>query len=339
MRRASALLLGRSRSSLIPLAAFVVAVVGFIGLPVFSDRPLETYDLFNLFEAYAQIGLITLGFGLVVIAGEFDLSIIGIFALSGVIAVQSGQQNPFLGVLLALVIGSVFGALQGLLIARFRIPSMPVTLATYIALLGLTRVIGHNQPSVSFKNIDTTLWVQEPVLQVFSPRSLIVLGLFALTALVLGLTRWGRELRALGGDRKASRTSGVPVDRRLVALFAASSGLAVVGGSLAAFNTGAAITDPGAAPLTLGAAGALIGGVALTGGRGSVVGIFAGTMSIVTLQQIFIVAGAEESFTDLAFGLVLLFFVAVNAPDARNGLVRLRARRRTPTTAAPKGRA
>jgi ribose/xylose/arabinose/galactoside ABC-type transport system permease subunit len=339
MKRVLALLLGRGWSSLIPLAAFVVAVVGFVSLPVFTDRPLETYDLFNLFEAYAQIGLITLGFGLVVIAGEFDLSIVGIFALSGVIAVQSGQHHPFLGVLLALVIGSVFGALQGLLIARFRIPSMPVTLATYIALLGLTRVIGHNQPSVSFENIDTTLWVQEPVLQVFSPRSLVALGLFALTALVLGLTRWGRELRALGGDRKASRTSGIPVDRRLVALFAASSALAVVGGSLAAFNTGAAITDPGAAPLTLGAAGALIGGVALTGGRGSVVGIFAGTMSIVTLQQIFIVAGAEESFTDLAFGLVLLFFVAVNAPDARNGFVRLRARRRTSTTAAPKGRA
>lgn len=321
----------RSSTTLIPVVSLVVAAIAFIALPAYTGQQLASYDVFNLFEAYAQIGLITLGFGLVVIAGEFDLSTIGIFALSGVIAVEAGQTHPVLGVVCALVICTAFGAAQGLVIARLQIPSMPVTLATYIALLGLSRVVGHNQPSVSYRNTDATLWIQGVVLQVFSPRSLIVLGIFVITGLVLGLTRWGRELRALGGDRKASRTSGIPVDRRLVALFAASSAFAVIGGSLSAFNAGAAITDPGSTPLTLGAAGALIGGVALTGGRGSVVGIFAGTMSIVTLQQIFILTNAEESVSDLIFGVVLLAFVAVNAPEARHGLIRFRAARRVAT--------
>src|SRR5204863_247831 len=122
-------------------------------------------------------------------------------------------------------------------------------------------------------------------------------------ALLFSGTRWGRELRALGGDRNASRTAGVPVNRRVVALFMVSSLLGGIAGALAAFNAGAAITDPGSIPLTLGVAGALVGGVALTGGRGNVVGIFAGAISIVLLQQIFFIAGVEEFYGDLVFGI------------------------------------
>ena len=212
---------------------------------------------------------------------------------------------------------------------------MPVTVATYIALLGLTRVVGDNQTSVTFDNLDTTLWIQEPVATIFSPRSLVVLGVFALAALVFSATRYGRELRALGGDRKASRTAGVPVNRRLVALFAVSSMLGGLAGAMAAFNAGAAITDPGSAPLTLGAAGALVGGVALTGGRGNVLGIFAGAMSIVILGQIFFIAGVEEFYSDLVFGLVLLLIVAINAPNAKDWALRLRAARTAPVTTGP----
>ena len=322
----------RRSTSLLPLLALTVTVVAFACLPAYAGRPLETYDLFNLFEAFAHIGLITLGFGLLLTAGEFDLSIVGIFALSGVIAVKLGQDHPLLGVLAALSVCLAFGALQGLLIAVLRIASMPVTVGTYIALLGLTRVVGDNQTSVTFDNLDTTLWIQEPVATIFSPRSLLVLAVFGLAAVLFSATRWGRELRALGGDRKATRTAGVPVNRRLVALFAVSSLLGGVAGALSSFNAGAAITDPGSAPLTLGAAGALIGGVAVAGGRGNVLGIFAGAMSIVILGQIFFVAGVEEFYSDLVFGMVLLLIVAINAPSAKDWAVRLRAARHPPVS-------
>jgi ribose transport system permease protein len=323
--------LGRRSAATLPAGSLLLAAIAFALLPVYGSRALASYDIFNLFEQFAQVALVTLGFGLVVMAGEFDLSIVGVFALSGVISVELGQHHPFLGVLAAFGICVAFGAAQGYVIAKFRIPSMPVTLATYIGLLGLARVVGHGKASVSFSDIDTTLWVQKPVLEIFSPRSLIMLGAFVLVAAVLYLTRWGRELRALGGDRKASRTSGIAVDRRLVGLFAASSALGVIGGSLAAFNTGAAITDPGTSLLTLGAAGALIGGVSLAGGTGTVAGLFAGTLAIALLEQIFVIANYPEYINNLCFGLVLMIFVLVNAPDARDGLVRFRAAHRTPT--------
>jgi ribose transport system permease protein len=313
--------------SSLPFLALAVAVVAFLCLPAYAGGPLESYDFFNLFEAFASIGLITLGFGLLLLAGEFDLSIVGVFALSGVIAVKLGQTDPWLGVLAALCVCLVFGAVQGLVIALFQISSMPVTVGTYIALLGLTRVVGDNQTSVTFKNTDTTLWIQEPVATVFSPRSLIVIVLFVVAALVLSATRWGRELRALGGDRKASRIAGVPVNRRLVALFVVSAVLGGTSGALSAFNAGAAITDPGSSPLTLGVAGALVGGVALTGGRGGVAGVFAGAMSLAILGQILSIAGIRELYSDLVFGLVLLVIVAINAPNAKDWVTRLRANR------------
>jgi ribose/xylose/arabinose/galactoside ABC-type transport system permease subunit len=298
----------RRSSALLPLLALTATVVAFVCLPAYTGRPLETYDVFNLFEAFAHIGLITLGFGLLMTAGEFDLSIVGVFALSGVIAVKLGQDHPLLGVVAALLVCVAFGALQGLLIALLRIASMPVTVGSYIALLGLTRVVGDNQTSVTFDNLDTTLWIQEPVLTIFSPRSLIVLGVFALAALLVSATRWGRELRALGGDRKASRTAGVPVNRRLVALFAVSSLLGGLAGALSAFNAG---------------------------GRGNVLGIFAGAMSIVILGQIFFIAGVEEFYSDLVFGLVLLLIVAINAPNAKDWALRLRAARTAPGSTRP----
>ena len=97
------------------------------------------------------------------------------------LAVSTGAQSPVLGVLVAVVAGAAIGAVQGGLIARLRIPSMPVTLATYIALLGLTYAMSGGL-SKSYPNSDVTLWVDQTLGGVFSPRSLLTLAAFVLAA-------------------------------------------------------------------------------------------------------------------------------------------------------------
>ena len=84
-----------------------------------------------------------------------------------------------------------------------------------------------------------------------------------MAAVVLGCTRWGRELRAIGGDRRASRAAGVRVDRLLVGTFVASGVLSALGGSLLSFSLGSANPDPGVQPLILAVAAALLGGASL----------------------------------------------------------------------------
>jgi ribose transport system permease protein len=174
-----------------------------------------------------------------------------------------------------------------------------------------------------------TLWVDQTVLTYLSPRSLIVLGCFALAAVLLTFTRWGRELRAIGGDRRASRVAGVRVGRLVVGTFVASGVLSALGGSLLSFSLGSANPDPGVQPLIVAAAAALLGGVSLAGGRGNVAGLLGGIMAVSLLAEIVSVAALPLYVTQLFYAGLLGIIVLIDAPDLHSALVRQRARLRS----------
>ena len=202
---------------LLPATALGATVVAFVLIPTYTDATVAAFDVYNTLQIFARLGLIALALGLTMIAGEFDLSVVGTYALGGMLTVQAGQEHFAYGVLAAVGAGAAIGLVQGCIIAGLQIPSMPVTLATYIALLGLTYALSGGL-SVSYTNFDAVLWVDQSIGGFFSPRSLITLAAFLLAALLLVGTRLGPELRAIGGDRRASRVAGVRVERTLVGL-------------------------------------------------------------------------------------------------------------------------
>ncbi|MFI5897366.1 ABC transporter permease [Actinoplanes sp. NPDC051513] len=313
---------------LVPTAALLLVVIAFASTPLFTGAALTTFDVYNAFQGLAQIGLLALAIGLTMIAGEFDLSVVGTYAIGGMIAVQAGQSSAALGLLAAVAAGAAIGAVQGGLIAWLRIPSVPVTLAAYIALLGGTYALSDGR-SVTFTNRDAILWVDQTVAGVFSPRSLITLGAFALAAVVMGATRLGAELRAIGGDRRAARVAGVRVGRNLVLLFTTSGTLAALGGALLNFSFASANPDPGLQPLLIAAVAALLGGVSLAGGRGTPAGLLAGAVSVALLAQIVAVAYLPDYSTQLFYAALLAVVVAVDSPGLRRNAERMRARTRT----------
>jgi ribose/xylose/arabinose/galactoside ABC-type transport system permease subunit len=144
---------------------------------------------------------------------------------------------------------------------------------------------------------------------------------------VVATTRIGPELRALGGDRRASRVVGVPVDRRLTALFAVSGALAGLAGAMLAYSNASASLNPGLQPLVLAAAAAVLGGVSLSGGRGAIWGLLLGALAVSLLEQVFTVTALPASSAQIVFGTLLLVVVVVDAPDLRSSLARLQARR------------
>ncbi|WP_205473647.1 hypothetical protein [Nocardioides sp. SYSU D00038] len=309
---------------LLPLTAFGVTLVAFVLVPTYSDATIGSFDVYNTLQIFARLGPLALALGLTMIAGEFDLSVVGTYALGGMLTVQLGQEHVAHGVLAAVGAGAAIGLAQGCLIAGLRLPSMPVTLATYIALLGLTSALSGGLTK-TYANVDVILWVDQTVLTWFSPRSLITLALFALAALVLAATRWGRELRAIGGDRRASRVAGVAVGPLLVGTFVASGVIAGLGGSLLSLSLGSANPDPGVQPLILAAAAALLGGVSLAGGRGSAVGLLGGILAVALLAEIATVTALPAYVTQLFYAGLLGIIVVVDAPDLHSALVRLRA--------------
>jgi L-arabinose transport system permease protein len=311
---------------LIPAVSLLAALIPFACSPAISGRPLRTFDVYNTLQGFAQLGLLALAIGITMIAGEFDLSAVGSYALGGMLAVRTGASSPVLGIVVAVAAGVAVGMIQGGLIARLRIPSMPVTLATYITLLGLTYAMSGGL-SRSYSNAGATLWVDDAVGRVFSPRSLITLAAFGLAAVVLGATRLGRELRAVGGDRRASRVAGVGVDRRIIGVFGISGALAALGGALLSYSYASANPDPGLQPLILAVVAALLGGVSLAGGRGTALGLLGGTLSVALLAQAVTITALPDFSTQLLYAALLAVIVAIESPGLHRSVDRMRARR------------
>lgn len=318
--------LGSRPERLLPTVSLLLVAIAFAGSPLLSGKPLAPFDFYNAMQGFAQLGLLALALGITMIAGEFDLSVVGTYALGGMLAVQTGQSSPWLGLLVAVAAGAAIGAFQGWLVARLGMPSMPVTLATYIALLGLTSTLSGGL-SKTYANSAATLFVDQQIAVIFSPRSLITLAGFLAAAVVLGRTRLGRELRAIGGDRRAGRVAGVRVDAILIGLFTVSGTLAALCGALLSYSFASANPDPGLQPLILATVAVLLGGVSLAGGRGLPLGLLAGTLSVALVAQIVAVTALPDFSTQLLYAALLAVIVAIDAPGLRQMIDRLRARR------------
>lgn len=311
-----------------PLVVLALALIAFLCTPLLTGTSLAVYDVYNTLQSFALYGLLALAIGLSMMGGEFDISVVGTYALGGMVAVQLGESYPVFGVFAAVGCGIGIGAMQGGLIAGLRIPSLPVTLATYIALQGLTYAISGGL-SVTYSNFDVTLWVNQVVAGIFTPRSLITVSAFLIAALALGCTQLGPQLRAIGGERRASRVAGIRVERGLLALFMATGALAALGGALIGYSLASADPNPGLQPLLIAIIAALLGGTALTGGRGAPIGLLAGALAVALLAQIGRTASLPTYWTQLSYAVLLAVVVAIDSRGLHRGIDRLRARGRT----------
>jgi ribose transport system permease protein len=313
--------LARRGDAALPVASFTVAACAFVIVPGLTGNALGGFDIYNAMQGFAVLGPVTLALGITILAGEFDLSVLGMLALGGVIAIRLGGTHGAFGVLVAVAACAMLGAVQGAIISIARIHSMPVTLGGYIALLGLSNVLAKGQ-TLTFTNSGASVWVDQPILTWFSPRSLIAVAAFVVIGVALVATPVGAELRAMGSNRRASRVVGIPVGRRMTMVFALSAALCGLSGALLAYSDASASLDPGFQPFILAATATVLGGCALSGGRGRVWGLLLGALAITLVQQLFAVIALDVSTAQIVFGAVLIA-VAINAEDVWWSLRRL----------------
>jgi ribose/xylose/arabinose/galactoside ABC-type transport system permease subunit len=297
-----------------PYFLLAAMVTTFLVLPHFSSRQASIFNVYNSLQLWSAYGLIALGVGLTMIAREFDFGVLGIFALCPMIAVKVGEYNVLLGFVAAIGVAALIGLAQGLIVAKLRLHSMPVTLGFYIALLGANITIGHSQ-SVSFSNFDLGAALDDTKFQILSWRSIIAFAVFALVFVVMRYTHIGRDIRAIGGDRRASRMVGVEVDRTLVLVFVTSAVCAALGAVMLAYSFATALSDPGLAPLKFAVTAAILGGVSLVGGIGSVAGVAIGALTLSLLQELFSILAVPTWVSSLITGALLVLATIVAAPD------------------------
>lgn len=313
-----------------PYTTLALAIAALLVIPASQGTELGVHNVFNIGQHFATYGVLALALGLLMIAGEFDLSVAAVFAVGAMVAVKTGVSSPLLGAVAALATGVLVGALQGGLVAGFGLASMSVTVGGYIALLGLTRVIGGDQ-SVGYTNYDVGDLLETSLLGgLLSLRALAVIALFCLAGWLLRCTRWGRDLRAVGRDRRAARVAGVRVVPLLVGLFAAAGGAVALAGASVGYSLASASADLASInTLVYAATAALLGGVALSGGVGTVCGIAAGALSLSVLQETLSAAAAPAYASELVTGGLLLLASALAAPSLPR--LRLPRRRRAAT--------
>jgi ribose transport system permease protein len=276
-----------------------------------------------LLDGAVLIGLVAVGVGVTMIAGEFDLSVGSLAAVIGVLSVNLivAGVGVIPAILIAVFVAGCVGAVQGLIIAVTGINSLVFTIGTLIGLRGLALIISNeNTVTVPIERLGEVDFISERLLGILSPLSITMFVVFILTGLFLRYTMWGREIYAIGGGRSEARAAGVSLMRPLVIAFALSGTLAGLGGTLLSVRLGSA-TPLGFDTLLLSAATAcLMGGIALDGGRGNVVGIFVGLMTLRFLVGGVAAYGAPYWLQSLAIGALLILVIVVQM--AINGLRR-----------------
>jgi ribose/xylose/arabinose/galactoside ABC-type transport system permease subunit len=303
----------------------VVALLAIIDLG--SGQFLTAATAYSTLQSFSTFSFVALGLGLTMLIGEFDLSVAGVFGLAGCVAVLTGEANPLLGLACALAVGGLFGCAQGLIITAMKLGSVAVTLGGLLIASGLAYVITHNQ-TISYENIDLAMMLNDRIALLFSVRSLVSLGVFTIAVVVFAATRLGRDLIAIGSDRKAAIIAGVSVRILLLSAFTFSGSMAALGGALLSYGLASASPSGLSDVLVPSAAAAILGGVSLSGGTGTPLGIAAGILTLTVLRTGLNALAAPPFAHDLVTGCILLLVAVSDAPYFSRRLTWLESRLR-----------
>jgi ribose transport system permease protein len=319
----------------LPYVTLAIAVVAVVIATALDGKTITLATGYVMLEYAATIGPLALGLGVALIAGQFDTSVGAMFGFGGIVAVMAGASSWELGLATALAVGALVGIVYGTLVLVARLDSLTITLGGLITLSGLAYVLSDSK-TVTFSDYSIGIRLTEPVLEVFSIHSFVVLACFLVVGLVLAYTRAGRNVYAVGGSRAAAERVGLPVRKVVVGVLVLSAVLAALSGSLIGFTLASASPENTSNPLFPAIIAALIGGVRLTGGVGTVLGIFAGLLTVAVVNTGLNLLSAPTYASSLAYGALLLAAAVSAAPDLRSAV---KTARRRMADRLPAGRA
>lgn len=280
---------------------------------VFSLLTSSFYQPANLAEIMLQSAInsvIAVGMTLVIITKGIDLSVGSIVGLSSMVASDLMSHNLFLGIAAGLGVGLVCGALNGVLIAKLKLPDFIVTLGTLSVYRGAALIYTNGQPILDLPAPFRDLFSGH-VLGISSPVILAIL----IAGLAFGLVRFtalGEQIVAVGGNEEAARLSGINIDRVKIIVYTLSGLLSSLAGFVLIARIGAA--EPiGGNGFELQAIGsAVIGGASLFGGTGNPLGSLVGALTLGGLQNGLTLMNVPSFWQYVASGSVVILAVYVD---------------------------
>ena len=281
-----------------------------------SPHFLDARYLLDTSTLYVETGLLALAMTVVIVSGNIDLSVGSMLVLTAclVAKLMDGGMGTIPAIIAGMVIGTSLGTVNGLLVAKFRLPSFLVTLGMMAVARGAAQaMLGSTSIKLpkDFKGIDQSL--------VFGlPWPLII---FVVGAVVIGLllhrTVFGRWVFALGTNESASRYAGVPIDRVKISVFALSGLMAGIGALLMDSRLAVARYDLARGIELDAITVAVVGGAAIKGGKGSILGTTLALFLIMVMRTAMGVASVKAEYQLTAIGALLIIAVIAGNLDER----------------------
>ncbi|WP_369138395.1 ABC transporter permease [Modestobacter versicolor] len=331
----------RSRESLMagPVGRNLGLVVALVllciaGVATAGDRFADIDNVLTILRLASVIGVVSIGMTFVIIGGGIDLSVGALVALSSVWATTLATQQMaedthwIVMVFTALVVGSVAGLVNGVVIAYGKLVAFIATLAMLAAARGLAEIIANRRTQI-VQDRDFVRFFSGDVLGI--PTLVIVFALVALAGWVLlNRTTFGRRTFAVGGNAEAARLAGIRVQRHTVLLYVLSGFTCGIAAVMIMARTTTGSSTHGTLYELDAIAAVVIGGTLLIGGRGTIVGTVLGVLIFTTLGNVFTLNDLSSSAQAVARGVIIVAAVLL-----QQRLVTGSARMRTPRSMSP----
>lgn len=295
---------------------YILLLVVFAFMSLFAPRFFTISNFTAILNAIALNATAAIGFTVVMICGQLDLSIGSVVTFSGALALGLQPVLGFPGAIVAAVVGgALVGLLNGVLVAKAKINSFIVTLGTMTILQGTVyQFSGGNSISVSNDQaFAISDFLSKNLLPLVTPRILITLALLVVVELILVRTRAGRNFYIVGGNRATAWLAGINTDRSIVAAFVLSGATAAIGGVVSVLVSTSATLNLGDNSLMYVISATIIGGTAMSGGKG---GVLRSVVAIMTLEMLYtgiILFGLGNEVKIFFAGLILAYVVLYEA--------------------------
>lgn len=287
-------------------ALLVACIIASVSFPSFATAS----NFSSIATAACFLGLITVGQSFVLISGGIDLSVGSMVGLGTVIAALSAPSGWAAALAFPVLAGAAIGLVNGLLIGRARMAPFIVTLSALLALKGIALALASS--SIVIPSPSTFTRIGNSSILGISNLVWILAGVFAVAGLVLNRTAFGSRVFALGGNEDAAKMMGTDTSRVKVAVYVISGSLAGLAGALLASRLSSGVATLGTGYELTSIAAAVIGGVLLTGGVGTMLGALCGVLLIGVIQNIINQVGTLNAYyQDLVTGLFLVLAVVL----------------------------
>lgn len=297
-------------------AVAVILAVAWILVPRFATES----NLINLLRQASLLALVATGVSLSMLVAGLDLSIGAVAALSSCLAATViVQDHVVLGVLAGLAMGAVSGLLNGVMIAKLKLPFFIMTFSMMFIIRGIALTYTQGTSIHGFPGRFT--WLGKSFVGPIPMPVVIGAAVLGLLHLVLTKTTFGRITYAVGANAEAARFSGLAADRNIIQVYALSGLLASLSGMIYIARLNAADADLGMMWPLEGIAVAVIGGIAFSGGEGNILGLVLGGVVMAVVGNCVNLLGLPARFQDFFIGFVIILAVLIDHLTQKRGKV------------------